>query len=257
MQIGMMNDPRLDALSEARWAAEHGFDFLDLTIEGPAAALDQIDAAAIRQVLDGASMDVVGHTAWFLPFASPVERVRRAAVAEVTASLPMFAAVGARLVNVHIASGVSSFGRAAMRRANGQSFAELAARAEPHGIQIMVEHPPDTNISIDDIRAIVDADARLGFHLDVGHANVGGDRLDGMLKALGARLVHVHVSDNRGYGDDHMPLGAGRIDWPRVIRMLKQIGYDGTITLEVFATDRDYLLRSAEKLRRWWEEGSL
>jgi sugar phosphate isomerase/epimerase len=253
MQIGMMNDPRRSALDEARWAVEHGFTFLDLTIEGPAAALDQIDASAIRQVLDAAGAGVVGHTAWFLPFASPVERVRRAAVEEVAASLPAFAEVGARLVNVHIAKGVSSFGHERMVRLNGASFAELAELAEPYGIRIMVEHPPIPAVSIDDIRRILAADARLGFHLDVGHAFVGGDRLEGMLKAFGRQLCHVHLSDNRGHEDDHMPLGAGRIDWPRALRLLKERGYDGTLTLEVFAQDRDYLLHSAEKVRRWWD----
>src|SRR3954471_4746056 len=119
MQIGMMNDPKVDVLDEARWAAANGFEFLDLTIEGPAAALDQIDVPAIRAVLDGAGMSVVGHTAWFLPFASPVERVRRAAIEEVAAALPAFAAVGARVVNVHITKGVSSFGHASMTRLNG------------------------------------------------------------------------------------------------------------------------------------------
>jgi sugar phosphate isomerase/epimerase len=254
MQIGMMNDPKRDVLEEVRWAAANGFEFLDLTIEGPRAALDQIDARAIRSALDAAGMGAVGHTAWFLPFASPIERVRRAAVEEVAASLPAFAAVGARAVNVHIVKGVGSFGHGAMTRLNGASFAELAALAEPHGIQMMVEHPPEAGVSIGDIRAILDADARLGFHLDVGHANVGGDRLEGLLKAFGERLRHVHMSDNRGREDDHMPLGAGRIDWPRAIRLLKQSGYDGTITLEVFAADRDYLLWSAEKLRVWWAE---
>ncbi len=254
MQLGMMNDPKLDALDEARWAAEHGFDFLDLTIEGPAADLEQLDVAALKQVLHNAGMSVVGHTAWFLPFASPAERVRRAAVAEVAAALPTFAELSARVVNVHIVNGVSSFGRAAMLQANGQSFAELAELAAPHGIQIIVEHPPDKSMSIDDIRKVLDADDRLGFHLDVGHANVGGDRLEGLLKAFGERLAHVHFSDNRGRSDDHMPLGSGRIDWPRAIGMLKAIGYDSTITLEVFATDRDYLLQSAEKVRQWWAD---
>jgi sugar phosphate isomerase/epimerase len=51
-----------------------------------------------------------------------------------------------------------------------------------------------------------------------------------------------------------MPLGAGRIDWPRAIRLIKGSGYDGTITLEVFANERDYVLQSAEKVRRWWAE---
>jgi sugar phosphate isomerase/epimerase len=141
-----------------------------------------------------------------------------------------------------------------MIRQNGASFAELAERAAPHGIQIMVEHVPDRITGIDDIRNILDRDRRLGFHLDVGHANIGGDRLEGLLKAFADRLRHVHLSDNRGREDDHMPLGAGRIDWPRAIRLVKRAGYDGTITLEVFATDRDYLLLSAEKVRTWWAE---
>jgi hypothetical protein len=34
--------------------------------------------------------------------------------------------------------------------------------------------------------------------------------------------------------------------------LIKATGYDATITLEVFATDRDYLLQSAEKVRGWW-----
>lgn len=254
MQLGMMNDPRRDALDEARWAVAHGFEFLDLTIEGPAAALDQIDPRAIRQALDAAGAGVVGHTAWFLPFASPVERVRRAAVEEVAASLPAFAEVGARLVNVHISRGVGSFGHDRMVQLNGASFAELAELAEPYGIQIMIEHVPMPAIGIDDIRTILAADSRLGFHLDVGHAFVGGDRLEGLLKAFGKQLCHVHLSDNRGREDDHMPLGAGRIDWPRAMRLLKERGYDGTMTLEVFAQDRDYLLQSAEKVRRWWAQ---
>ena len=254
MQLGMMNDPQRNALEEARWAAGHGFDFLDLTIEGPAAAREQIDARAIRQVLADAGMGVVGHTAWFLPLASPIERVRRAAIEEVVATLPIFAGLGATLVNVHIARTVKTFGPEATARFNGASFAELAERAEPYGIRIMAEHPPDPGVSIADIRAILQADERLGFHLDVGHANVGSDRLEELLNAFADRLCHVHLSDNRGRDDDHMPLGAGNIDWRRAIRLIKHSGYDGTITLEVFAQERDYLLQSAEKVRQWWAE---
>jgi sugar phosphate isomerase/epimerase len=39
-----------------------------------------------------------------------------------------------------------------------------------------------------------------------------------------------------------------------VIPMLKQSGYDGTITLEVFSPDRRYLLFSREKLKELWEK---
>ena len=38
MQIGAMNHPAQEVLSELRWMAELGLEFIDLTIEPPAAA---------------------------------------------------------------------------------------------------------------------------------------------------------------------------------------------------------------------------
>ncbi len=254
MRLGMMNDPHRDACAEARWAIEHGFEFLDLTLEGPAADVDQVDLPALRSLLRQASMEVVGHTAWYLPFASPVTRLRRAAVDTVAETLEAFASLGARWVNVHVGLGPSLFSRDSYLRWNSESFAQLAELAEPYGLRIMVEHPPGPSLSVADLRTILSVDARLGFHLDVGHAHVGGDRLEDLLSVFGSRLAHVHLSDNRGQHDDHMPLGAGHIDWPRAIRLLKGTGYDGTITLEVFSQDRDYLLESTRKVRKWWRE---
>ncbi len=252
MKIGMMNNPRNAPLGEAQWAAANGFDFLDLTIEGPRAEVEAIDVAAIRAVLDKAVMGVVGHTAWYLPFASAVERVRRAAVEEAAACLPTFAAVGATVMNVHIVDGVSSYGREFGAKQCGRSFAELAELAAPHGITVVCEHAPDPRQSVSEIRQVLDADRRLKFHLDVGHAHVGGSRLESLLDAFAPRLGHVHFSDNRGRHDDHMPLGAGTVNWPQAIRLLKATGYDGTITLEVFDQDHDFLLLSAKKVREWW-----
>ena len=253
MQIGMMNDPKRDPVEEARWAADNGLEFLDLTIEGALAEAGGIDIGAIKVVLAETGLHVVGHTAPYLPFAFPVERVRRAAVEEVAALLPLFVQAGASKVNVHLSRGIGGFGQPLAIAQNRKSFAELAEIAESHGLQIVVEHLPDPGTSVADIVAVLDADPRLGFHLDVGHAFVGGDRLEGLLNALGSRVAHVHMSDNRGKHDDHMPLGAGKINWSRAVKLLKAIGYDGTVTLEVFAQERDYLLRSAEKLRRWWD----
>lgn len=252
MELAYMNHPARNILDEARWAAANGFDALDLTIEGPAALLDSFDPAELRAILDAASMRVVGHTAWYLPFASPVERVRRAAIEEVAASLPVFAAIGARLVNVHITRGVPLYGNDDELKRNGASFAELAQLAEPYGIQIVVEHPPSHRFGLTEICTILDADPRLGLHLDVGHAFVAGIDLEQLLDQLGSRLWHVHFSDNRGQDDDHMPIGAGKIDWQATIRLLKQFGYDDVITLEVFDQDHDFLLLSAQKVRGWW-----
>jgi sugar phosphate isomerase/epimerase len=66
--------------------------------------------------------------------------------------------------------------------------------------------------------------------------------------------VHVHVSDNKRVNDDHLPLGVGTIDWPEQLGLLKASGYDGTITVEVFTPDRTFVVDSAERVRRIWQE---
>jgi sugar phosphate isomerase/epimerase len=254
MQLGVMNDPRLDACDEARWAADNGFDFLDLTLEGPCASLEQIDVSRLRAILDETGLGIIGHTAWYLPFASPFERVRQAAIESAADTFETFAALGVQWVNVHIVPGVKLFPREDAIRWNGECFAELAERASHHQLGIMTEHLAERDIKVQDIKHILKKDKRLGFHLDVGHAYVGGEKLNGFLKAFKSRLVHVHLSDNFQRFDDHLPLGVGRIEWSQALRLIRKVGYDGTMTLEVFSPDRDYVLLSAQKVRAWWDE---
>src|SRR4051812_29240067 len=138
MQIGMMNHPARDPLREIAWAAEHGFQFIDLTLEHPKAGADTVDAAAIRAALDATGLGVVGHTAWYLPFASPVPRLRAAAVAEVESTLPHFAAVGAAFVNVHPDSGRGTVGIGVEQVLawNVAACAYLAEAAQAHGLRL-------------------------------------------------------------------------------------------------------------------------
>ena len=62
-------------------------------------------------------------------------------------------------------------------------------------------------------------------------------------KNWGIDIRHVHFSDNRGRDDNHMPLGVGNINWKNAVKSLKSIGYDDTITLEVFCDDAAMLLQ--------------
>ena len=50
MKIGVMNDPAKPVYDEVTSFGKAGFDFVDLTIEGPAAR--NIDAAELRPLLD-------------------------------------------------------------------------------------------------------------------------------------------------------------------------------------------------------------
>ena len=61
------------------------------------------------------------------------------------------------------------------------------------------------------------------------------------------------MHDNHGKWDEHLPLGRGRIDFREVVRFLKEVNYDRTVTFEVF-TSRADAVRSREFFKKQWNK---
>lgn len=77
---------------------------------------------------------------------------------------------------------------------------------------------------------------RIGACLDTGHANLAGDLYPLVYKmALYLRLLHVH--DNKGQGDEHLPPGDGRIDWTTLLKELAAVHFTGALILELAGGD--------------------
>lgn len=256
MLVGAMNFPGRSVLKEIHRIAEDGFDLVDLTLEPPAAWLP--NGKEVGGLISDLGLQVVGHTAWYLPIASPFPELRRQALDLYKKGLDVFAAAGAQLVNIHPDQRVPLTSPEKVRAANAEAIRELASTAGERGIVLMVENLDRMFSDVDDLAAILDAVPEARFHLDVGHANLrtgqgGKNRTPKLLEAFGPRLAHVHVSDNRGGQDDlHLPLGAGLIDWRGAVRALKETGYDGTVTLEVFSREREHLRTSRRLWLEWW-----
>ena len=258
MQIGAMNHPARDPLEEIGWMAEMGLEFIDLTLEPPAVAPWRVDFAAIRRALEAASLDVVGHTAYYLPIGHPFEEVRRAATAALASCQEAFAAVGARWMNVHPDGHAPMHDRAFVVAQNLKSLSALVEAGRKTGVGVMVENVPAGFNTPEQLGELLDALPDLGLHLDIAHANlrVEVNTTEAILARYADRLQHVHLHDNNGQADQHLPLGAGTIDVPRMVRALRNSRYDGTITLEVFSRDRRHLEYSRDVLRRLWDESA-
>lgn len=257
MLIGAMNDPRLDVFKEINWIAESGFDFIDLTVEPPAAYYSQLAASKVREVIEKSGLEVVGHTFFGLPVGSSVEGIRRAACQELSRSFEFLAEVGAKVVNVHLDGGTQLISEKKIIEQNLASLEELLKKASELGLKLMVEHYRGPFARPEPLTKLFSSLPELGFHLDVGHANLftSNNRTAIFLDKFSDRLFHVHFSDNLGGTQDlHLPIGAGNIRWKEIIKALKKIGYEGTITLEVFSEYRDYLLKSKEIVEKLWQE---
>lgn len=72
----------------------------------------------------------------------------------------------------------------------------------------------------------------IGTCLDTGHANLAGD-LPSVIHKLSCHLRMVHVNDNRGDRDDHLPPGEGNVDWTHVLTQLESYSFRGALILEL------------------------
>lgn len=258
MLVGAMNFPGRSVLKEIHRIAEDGFDFVDLTLEPPAAWTP--NGRDVGSLLGDLGLSAVGHTAYYLPIASPFPELRRVARDLYRRGLDTFAAAGVSLVNVHPDPRVPLQSPDVVRRQNAEAIAGLVEDAAERGITIMIENIDRAFSRVEDFVGIFEAVPEARFHLDVGHANLRlglgeRNRAPALLAAFRDRLAHVHLSDNRGGTDDlHLPLGAGVIDWRAAARWLQEAGYDGTVTLEVFSREREHLVSSRRLWLQWWSD---
>jgi hexulose-6-phosphate isomerase len=88
-----------------------------------------------------------------------------------------------------------------------------------------------------EMRAFVDGfeSERVGSYLDVGNALLTGYP-EHWVKVLSKRICRVHFKDfrrNVGTADGFCDLLSGDVDWPAVMKALREIGYDGWIAAEM------------------------
>jgi len=78
----------------------------------------------------------------------------------------------------------------------------------------------------------------IGMTFDFGHANTIG-KVNEFLPYV-HRANHIHIHDNHGKLDEHLPLGEGTIEWDRVGKKIAA-EYNGVVVIEG---------RSAEEAKR-------
>ncbi|MCY4225344.1 MAG: sugar phosphate isomerase/epimerase [Bacteroidetes bacterium] len=66
-----------------------------------------------------------------------------------------------------------------------------------------------------------------GVCLDIFHMNLEEDDPIAAIHEAGDRLVNFHVADN-----NRMACGMGSLNWPQIIKALREVGYQGALSVE-------------------------
>jgi sugar phosphate isomerase/epimerase len=257
MYYGAMNFPIKPVGEELEEIAAMGFDYLELTMDPPQAHYSTIrqQTKSILGVLNSHAMKVVCHLPTFVSTADLTDSIREASLREMFNSLEVAAELGSSKVVLHPGhiGGLGVYVKEIALAYANESLASIIDRAEDLGLCVCLENMfPKCRAFIepDDFTEILGRFPKLKITLDTGHANMGsqgGQRIFRFIKQFGPRIGHLHVSDNSGARDDHIPVGSGTIDFLKIINTLKKCGYDDTATLEIFSEDRRELQESRDR----------
>lgn len=122
-------------------------------------------------------------------------------------------------------------------RWSDQCAAFYAQLAEEYDLKICVENSMDLDPT--PLRMLMEKmeSSSVCVCLDIGHANYSRASLDVWFDQLSQWIGYMHLSDNRGSFDEHLPLGKGSIDWAIVDRLWRQLHGEIPMTLEVGGED--------------------
>lgn len=189
-------------------------------------------------------------------------KIREVSQKEVRASLDLAKSLGVSLVVVHGAPSILTMPGGEWSRQTFQAspaeqqFVQMQQANLVAVLQDLADHAPDVILAVENLvfphemyrspkemwQLVSEVNRQnLGFTLDAGHALVSGHAALDYLPVLGKWLTHVHLHDNCGVIDEHLPLGVGAFDHRGLLRALREMDYQGVVTLEFSLKDpRDF-----------------
>lgn len=216
---------------------EHGFDGIEIPIFRAA----DFPATAIRRGLDRTGLECTV-SAVLLPGLSMLSEdaaVRRATQTHLEECIEAAASVGSRLLAGPLYSPVGYLpGR--RRTADEwkwavEGFQALGPALVAHDVTLAIEplnrfETYFLNIAADAAALAREVDhANVGVLFDTFHANIEEKDVAAACRQAGGWVKHVHTCEN-----DRGTPGTGHVDWGGVFQALREIHYDGWLTIESF-----------------------
>lgn len=214
-----------------------GFDGVELPLINP----DQVDTAGIRRAL--AENELECNFCSVIPSGLSVisddAQVRRKTREHLETCIQVAASAGGKIIAGPIYSPV---GYLPGRRRNAdewnraiECYQSLGDVLALHNVTLAIEplNRFETYFlnTAEDAAALAEAvgNPRVGILFDTFHANIEEKDVPGAYRRLGRHLKHVHTCEN-----DRGTPGTGHVDWKGVFGALREMKYDGWLTIESF-----------------------
>lgn len=244
MAIGIADHPILNMsiMELLEFASELKVEFVELKMDVPELLIARGDTAkmeAVRDLLKSYDFRYSVHAPYI--DVSPVALnpdIREASVKSLIGAVEFAADVDARFVVSHIGRlsrnyPVELTGRA--REGAVRSLTKVISHAEDAGIRFTIENDHQSADHLiagypEQIFSLL-YDLGCGFTLDIGHANTLG-KVDDFLLMMVDLIDTVHVHDNLGSYDEHLPPGRGTVGFVELFQSAGELLYSKPMIVE-------------------------
>jgi sugar phosphate isomerase/epimerase len=230
--------------------AKLGFQYLEVIRDMPhfTPGLDVSRLKKLRELIDSHGLGATVHASfWDLNPMSHYPVLRELAISQTKDCIRACDALGGDVITVHP-------GRCWFKE-NGELFnkaknwykkfiAECLELSRELGITLAVEsgsYHADYPHATEEFEEVAKGLEGLGVTLDVGHVYISATAegkpspqrsIIEAIQEMKSRLANVHLHDNHGTRDEHLPPGRGEINFEQVLGALKESNYNGPLTLE-------------------------
>lgn len=173
--------------------------------------------------------------------------MRESALNEIIKTMNSAGNLGVKVMTLHPGFRTPLYRRPEkVREETKKSLKILEKHAMENGITPALENMPDTFITVGrepwELEEMTEG-LEIYWCFDVGHSNTT-ETMDDFLR-YEERFANIHLHDNNGEKDEHLPIGDGSIDWKKALHNLSD--YRGNFVLEMDRGMAD-ALKSREKL---------
>ena len=222
-----------------RMAAEMGYDAVELHIRDP----KEIDAEGIDELLRHCRLTVptIGTGQAYgeegLSFADPAPEIRRKAVQRIKEQMDLASRLGIPRVTIGLIRGTAGSGEDRDRAETCVEECLAECLAHNPAVTLVLEPINRYETSLyNNTASAKEAIDRIGkpnlkMLIDTFHMNIEEPDICRSIRHAGDCISHVHFADSNRWAP-----GCGHIDFPGILRALRDIGYRGAICAEILPT---------------------
>lgn len=208
----------------------------------------------VLQILKDENMDLSVHGSFFdINLGSYYPKIRAFAVERAKQAIDLCASIGSNIITFHPGYFLSPDHQELweeLKQKFHESIEKCLNYARKKNVRIGLENIQVPYFFYSDLKELgrfVENKHDLGITLDIAHSYLlkrqngsesPEEEISRDITKLGESIEHVHLHDNTGGGDKHLPPGEGEINFGPIIQALREIGYDHRVIVEVHRADK-------------------